>query len=89
MQKDVQGEENGKDDKPKNQSWINKLYLDENVAGERGSHTTVSVLEPVMWIERTIEGHQWYYRIVCRFDLQVKIHAFEKGLVTAIYYREE
>lgn len=62
-----------------NESQIKKLYLHENVAGGRGRHTTVSVLEPTMWIERTKEDD---YRIVCRFDLQFKIHAFEKGFVT-------
>jgi hypothetical protein len=76
------------------ESNINDLLLWENVAGGRGAYTTVSVLEPMMRIERTNkegyhnkEHHQEEfreeeYRIVVNFNLQVKIHAFEKGFVT-------
>lgn len=62
---------------PANRSHIKQLFLREKVAGGRGANTTVSVLKPVMWIERT--DNKEFYRIVCNFDLQVKIHAFEKG----------
>lgn len=53
-----------------------KIYLQENVGGGRGRHTTISVLDPYIRIERTDDNQ---YRIIATFKLQVKIHAFEKG----------
>jgi len=55
---------------------VKAANLEEKVAGGRGAQTSVSVLEPVMWIERTKDNK---YRIVATFKLQVKIDAFEKG----------
>jgi hypothetical protein len=62
-----------------NKSHIQPLELLENVAGGRGAHTTFSILEPEMTIERTDSKEYPEYRIVAYFKLQVKIHAFEKG----------
>ncbi|PMD31769.1 hypothetical protein L207DRAFT_640588 [Hyaloscypha variabilis F] len=60
----------------KKRSQVKAGNLEEKVAGGRGAQTSVSVLEPVMWIERTKDNK---YRIVATFKLQVKIDAFEKG----------
>ena len=68
-------------------SNILDLLLDENVAGGRAAHTSISVLEPVMRIERTGDRSDpkhappEEYRIVLNFKLQVKIHAFDRGYV--------
>jgi hypothetical protein len=62
----------------------------ENVSGGRGTHSTVSVLEPTISIERTNSKENPEFRIVAFFKLQVKIHAFEKGYVRfAIYIPSE
>lgn len=66
----------------KQRSHVKPVELLENVSGGRGAHTAVSVLEPVMSIERTDNKERPEYRIVAYFKLQVKIHAFEKGSVT-------
>ncbi|KAH9205292.1 hypothetical protein DL95DRAFT_470707 [Leptodontidium sp. 2 PMI_412] len=63
----------------KQRSHVKPVELLENVSGGRGAHTAVSVLEPVMSIERTDNKERPEYRIVAYFKLQVKIHAFEKG----------
>ena len=44
----------------------------------------MSVVEPMMRIERTGNMERPEYRIVVNFKFQVKIHAFEKGHV-ALY----
>lgn len=63
-----------------NKSNVKSLELPESVAGGRGAHTAVSVLDPVMAIERTDDKNP-EYRIVAHFKLQIKIRAFEKGCV--------
>jgi hypothetical protein len=60
----------------KKRSQVKAANLEEKVAGGRGAQTSVSVLGPVMWVERTKDNK---YRIVAAFKLQVKIDAFEKG----------
>jgi hypothetical protein len=60
------------------QSQLHPINLQESVGVGRGAHTTVSVLDPLVWIERTEDDH---YRIVATFNLQIKIHAFEKGYI--------
>ncbi|KAF4624927.1 hypothetical protein G7Y89_g13242 [Cudoniella acicularis] len=66
-----------REERPKKPTVTDVIPLDlsESVGVGRGAHPTVSVLEPVMCIERT----ETDFRIVARFKLQVKIHAFEKG----------
>jgi hypothetical protein len=67
-----------------NESHVRELWLQENVAGGRGRNTTVSVLAPSITIERTKteDPKESEYRIIATFNLQVKIHAFEKGSVS-------
>lgn len=63
-----------------------QLNLHEKI-GVRGAYSTVSILEPVMWIERTdpilcedtaMKGKkEIFYRISLSFDLQVGIRGFD------------
>ncbi|KAK3376360.1 hypothetical protein B0T24DRAFT_618521 [Lasiosphaeria ovina] len=71
----------GSHQRPRVLSHIYPLYLEENVGGGRGTYANVSVLEPVMRIERS--GPQSchgdphakpVYRIVVNFQLQFSIN---------------
>ncbi|KAK0713411.1 hypothetical protein B0T26DRAFT_804227 [Lasiosphaeria miniovina] len=71
----------GSHQRPRVLSHIHPLYLEENVGGGRGRYANVSVLEPVMRIERS--GPQSchgdphakpVYRIVVNFQLQFNIN---------------
>ncbi|KAH6678720.1 hypothetical protein B0J14DRAFT_650934 [Halenospora varia] len=53
-----------------NESEINPLELHECVGGGKRTHTSVSVIDPVMRIERFNQDHQQYYRIIATFNLQ-------------------
>ncbi len=67
-------------------SNIHPLNLVENPASGKGEHTTLSVLEPVLRIERTGDGEsespehpeESFYRIVCTFVLEVEIIGFNQ-----------
>ncbi|KAK3385942.1 hypothetical protein B0H63DRAFT_189659 [Podospora didyma] len=66
---------------PRILSNIHPLYLEENIGGGRGVYASVSVLEPVMRIERTGEQLRHgdplvkpVYRIILGFTMQVNIH---------------
>lgn len=62
-------------------SNIHPLALEENVGGGRGNYTAVSILEPVMRIERSGEHMQYgnpdgksVYRIILNFKMQLSIN---------------
>ncbi|KAK5662641.1 hypothetical protein OQA88_8556 [Cercophora sp. LCS_1] len=59
-------------------SNIHPLQLEENVGGGQGYYTTVSILEPVMRIERSGErlrnGGRSVYRIILNFKMQLGIN---------------
>lgn len=66
---------------PKVLSHIHPLALEENVGGGRGNYTTVSILEPVIRVERTGEYKQCgipdgrsVYRIILNFRMQLSIN---------------
>jgi hypothetical protein len=79
-------EEVGRPKIPKN---VTPIELVDNVSGGRGAQTSVSVLEPTMWIERSDNKKNPEYRIVAYFQLQVKIHAFDKGYVNIVLLSKE
>ncbi|CZR67348.1 uncharacterized protein PAC_17247 [Phialocephala subalpina] len=84
--------DSGNSRKPKelrHESHIKSVELLENISGGRGAHTTVSVLDPVISIERTDSKENPELRIVAYFKLQIKIHTFEKGFVFIVSYRTE
>jgi len=67
-----------------------QLNLGDRIGAGHGRLSTVSILDPVMWIERTDEKHsddtavktkEAFYRIVLRFDLQVAIKGFDSRWV--------
>ncbi len=62
-------------------SNIHPLDLIENPASGRGNYTTLSVLEPVMRIERSGSDDDKvdYYRIIVTFVLEVEIIGFNQG----------
>ncbi len=67
-------------------SNLHPLNLLENPASGKGEYTTLSVLEPVMRIERTGDGEldspedsdETFYRIVVTFVLEVEIIGFNQ-----------
>jgi len=59
------------------------------VSGGRGAQTSVSVLDPTMWIERTDSEKNPEFKIVAYFQLQVKIHAFDKGSVRMVLQKKQ
>ena len=67
-------------------SNIHPLNLIENPASGRGEYTTLSVLEPVVRIERTGDGesdspedpNESFYRLVVTFVLEVEIIGFNQ-----------
>ena len=68
-------------------SNILPLNLLENPASGRGEYTTLSVLEPVIRIERTGDGesdspedpNESFYRVVVTFVLEVEIIGYNQG----------
>ncbi|KAK3936708.1 hypothetical protein QBC46DRAFT_418382, partial [Diplogelasinospora grovesii] len=60
-------------------SHIHPLYLEENVGGGRGRYASVSVLEPVMRIERSAppgpgDPHKPVYRVILYFVIQFSVN---------------
>jgi len=74
----AQGQNDGKPGIPES---VTPIELLESVSGGRGAQTSVSVLEPTMWIERTDSKTNPEFKIVAYFQLQVKVNAFDKGQV--------
>ncbi len=66
-----------------NVKWMSNIHpldLVDNPASGRGQYTTLSVLEPVMRIERSgsEDSNTDYYRIIVTFVLEVEIIGFNQ-----------
>jgi len=67
--------------KPKIFSNIRPIDLEENIGGRQGKYTAVSILEPVIRIERSGVKHREgetglkpVYRIILNFKMQLSIN---------------
>src|SRR5262249_4882536 len=70
-------------------SHIRSINLNEQVSQDNGNYTTISILNPVIHIERTknelssTHGRRssWNYRITTSFSLQAEICGFNQQFV--------
>jgi hypothetical protein len=62
-------------------SPVDAVDLAEKISPVRGDYTTISILKPVMYVERTADK---FYRITTSFTLEVGIIGFHQESVTLI-----